>query len=1262
MNKPYVNQGYYAGRTAFTASVVLARTLQKLFLAGLALAIGALLAPTALAQPIAQGNIRSAQYRITVPPNYTGTVIITNAVELADLYTNTPAYFNVSGPLPTGCTTNLWNSESNNLYSSGQTTNLWLALNLSSVAAGSYPFKLNLGNFPGNSTNSVTNHYNFTLEVAKIWNGSTNATRDGAGNWDTAGNWSDAVPGASDIVVFRDEGGQSNLFVITTASNRLVNCTISDNKEVSSLRFAQTNGISRAHTLQIAAGKTLSITGTGGLSIWRDYVGEYNGFNADADVAFVGASATVLVSNKDANVSLLLGNQTIARLDMSQLGTFAARVKQIGFGDWSVWADNFFNLKTNGLNAPSRLLTSSILAATNLFEANFKDSNNYNNCQDRRYGFCVHSSCTGATTAQHDMWLGVTNAWFMDGVCFAGSMERVNMAFWEGYLTNALGSNVTCYAYFRGTNQSSSANTNRMSMFAVGDAAAPGWNSGNQKAVIDFRRGTIDLLVDRLYVARDRDLLTYNSQPNFQGYLFFGSGTVDANEMVLGYQQYDHQTNVNGGDGEIRGYCQGYLIVSNGTVKVNSNLTVGYTSFATDNIVDVTHYNYGRIWVGDSATLMANNIIVDGFTNVSVGNWIVVSNRGNLVISNTLGSTTKRLDSLGLVDGTVTLHIDGAKTTPYLYVTNTTTGGSSNALVIAQVNGFDTNNTHLPIFSYKVPSSTLGASFTKIIMPSPYRGIPWDDGAGQWGLNLTTNPPNYLLWKGTVSANWDATTANWKPVGGGAATTFTPGDNVAFDDTATTFNINLVNPPLLSSLDPGGVFMTNNLNKYKFTSSSSGKVKGDPQWIKRGTNEVEISAETSASMQVQQGLLTGNGSGVIGNANISSGATMAYGGSIKSGLSSAGVATLLYGGSLLGTVTVNAGGIITNLGTMTASVLSMAAGSTPATPTLLVNSNQNLGILTFSGHFTVPTNALFINAGVLTVPTTGTSQNDDMTVANGGTFRDDGQGDITVYRLTIASGGTFIPGGSGIGITTVKGNDLGTSSGRVVFSAGSTNIFKVNPAVTGAGRNTILYSYNGFQDFGASQGNPAYNGGTILIDNLGGGYTNGQSFRMFGDSISLDQNIEATGSATNAYPIMRPDPAWTNTLTWDLSNLRYLDAANHNGIIRVKTIATNSVPLTYSASIYYDAGTIITNIVGNQTNYTTNDLLVSVVEWAADHTGWKLEEQANGVAVGLRNYDTNWTEVFKARWTNLVVLTNNFTTNSGTHFYRMRSVQPVTPP
>jgi hypothetical protein len=1236
MNKPYANHDDPTGQTTAGVSVVLARLIQKLFLAGLALVTGALLAPSALAQGTGGSFVRARgpQFRITVPAGYVGTQTLTNMVEVGGITTN-PVSLYVAG-LPSGCTTNLTDGLGNDVFTTGQGTSLWLSVNMNGVAAGTYPFTLNMGNASGGGiTNHVTNHLNFVLEVAKMWVGNTNGARDGKPLWTDGAQWtSSGTPGASDDVVFQYFGGQTNIYFTNAGPtiDYLTTVTLPSSQTISSLRLAgSTNNTLNNMTFDLAD-NNLSVTGSKGLSIWRNYIAEFWAGLGTPSIAIMGTNSTLLVSNSAAKVSLLIDGQANVAWDMSRLGTFKSDVSRVGLGDWTHWPDYDNYLDNNYNGVPRRHIGTVILARTNVIRATFKDSANYNDPQRRPYAFSVGASPMSGTTAFASLWLGVTNAFLMDSVCLGGAQQSANLRFWPGYATN-----YACVATFRSTN-----GTGRMSTFTVTDAAGTNGMASNEKATIDFREGTVDMLVDRLYVSRDRDILAYNQQPSLQGFLYFGNGTIDANEVVLGYEQYSHSTNVNGGDGHIRAYCQGYLTLSNSTFKVNSNLTLGYTTFEPD--ADDSN-NYGRIWVGDNGTLMANRINVNHGTNVAgADNWIVASNRSTVILTNTLGGTNKMLSRLTFANGTLTLHLDASKTNPYVYVTNTvTTSGTSNALKIAQLNNF-TTTTHLPIFAFDPAASTFGAAFDTIILPGSYRAAPWEvpgSGAGDlgiWGIDVLTNPPKNLLWKGQVSANWNTVTTNWWDMTALKYTNFTTGDNVAFDDSATSFTVTLVNPSG-GTLVPSVINMTNT-TAYVF--NGSGRITGSPQWTKRGTGGLELDSITTAVLHVLAGTFTGNGGGAVSSAEIDTGARMDFNGNISAGLSSSGASK--FGGSMNGPLTVGTGGTVTNMGNMVVSAVTLQNAS------ILVNSNT----INYQGGLSVSSNSFFLNAGNLEVPS-GRSLNDQLTVENGGTFRDDGFGNITVNRLTVGAGGTFIPGGLGIASTIVYGNGVGTSAGRVLFAQASTNVFKVRPSTA---QTTKLLVGSGFMDFGASASTENYNGGVIQIQNLNGAtaFTNGQVFGMFGNADDVfSPQLVSTGTATNTYPNMLPNPPKMG-LYWDLRNLRYLANDTSNGIIWVRTVATNATNfLTFSLAPEFEvfSTNYTTNASVITTNYVTNDYVYTTVEWPSNHTGWRLLSQARQLTDGLHNGEglTNWTEVFRGRWTNMMLLTNTYSTNAAVFYW-----------
>ena len=55
---------------------------------------------------------------------------------------------------------------------------------------------------------------------------------------------------------------------------------------------------------------------------------------------------------------------------------------------------------------------------------------------------------------------------------------------------------------------------------------------------------------------------------------------------------------------------------------------------------------------------------------------IIINNGGTLIVSNTVAASTKKLDTLTMNGGALTLFVNGTNSTPYVYVTNFNTAGS----------------------------------------------------------------------------------------------------------------------------------------------------------------------------------------------------------------------------------------------------------------------------------------------------------------------------------------------------------------------------------------------------------------------------------------------------------------------------------------------------------------------------------------------------------------------------------------------------------
>jgi hypothetical protein len=756
-----------------------------------------------------------------------------------------------------------------------------------------------------------------------------------------------------------------------------------------------------------------------------------------------------------------------------------------------------------------------------------------------------------------------------------------------------------------------------MAMFALADQGGDNTNqvTSSAKATVDFTGGTVDMLVDRFYMSRDRVLM---GQAQALSTLTVSRGTIDANEMILGYQEHPGQTNT-------QTYCQGTLNVTNlATVKINGNLILGYVTETnigtTAGFVTDTNLNFGHLNIGPGGTVMASNIMVGGPQEKFSVNTISVANGGTLIVSNTLADPLKALDTLTITGGsTNVLHVDcNNTTTPLEYVAQLTMSGTDFIKIGAVQN---VAAVEVPLIFYTNGSATFAG---QAIMPPPPLGVAALNGVLRKDevavphvlyLDILTNAPKNLAWRGTgVSANWNSSSKNWADLNnGGVLTNFVNGDNVVFDDTAGLAATVVITDV---GMIPGSVTMTNSTYNYVF-SAGGGTLEGTALWNKWGSNPLQIDAPTTVSVLVNQGSLIGSGS--VGAVTIAAGSTISYSGNIVGGIGCAG--TGVVAGSVTGNVSLNGGtGTLTNMGTITGL-------PSLGTNTLFVNGNS----INFVGLGTcnIASNALFINDKNIT--------GDGFAV--NGTFKDNGTGIIGLREtIDFNAGSLFIPGGDSIGTTSFRpdGDTSHTNAARVTFHNGSTVIFKVDPNTVSA--TEVLSGKQAFGDNPSGQ-TPGQFGCTLIITNVSGvPYTNGQVYTLCQYYFTGD--ILPTGIATNAYPIISPNvpvPPATG-LAWDISQI------TKTGKLGIFGISTTPVTLGKSFTIGTNAVLVGTNVIVTNT-------LVTHLTWPSDHTGYAVWQQSNPDTIGL---STNWSPIFYSFTNNEFYITNITTTMPDTMFFRLQ--------
>jgi autotransporter-associated beta strand protein len=1113
-----------------------------------------LLVPSARAQ-VPTIRFRLSQNRITVPVTSSNSTTITNFVDLSDGATN--ANFDVSG-LPLGATFVLTDSNSIPLASPSITsdTNVWLQVNTTNVAEGTYLFSLNAGGLDTNGL-PVTNSFPFVLQVAHIWNGLAASNSVGVNftnfPWSAASNWLNGLPSATSDAVFTDIGAQTNGFT-DTSGIPFTNSFVDVDTVIGSLRLSQT-ALHKApyHHIQIAPGKTLTIAGPNGFSLLRDYFDEKNAALNQMNVTIDGAGGTMVVSNSTANFSVLSGgdNGTLPVLNLTNLDTFVAKVSRIGIADYQLYPN--YRLMNDALNvgrsnidqysgSPGNLGASMLSwAKTNIFSANYVDPNNYNNEFTRGYAFMLLNNeqvGIGSGTPEN-CFLGITNTFLADGICFYGASGNGTTRF----------STTNGSAFFRNVN-----GTSRVSIFTVSDGGGTNEASSNIKGTLDLSGGTVDLMADRFYLSRDRTMCSTNANAseNFSANVTFANGTVDVNTAILGYQEHTKPdwTTLNGNNGAYLGYCTASLSLNGTTFKVNNSLTLGYTA-DTNSVAHALQYRTaGQLGINSNSIATINKVICDGGLNFYDsnlrGNRITINSGGTLVLSNSIGANNYGfnqfnddptqsftnnpgpagipLDNLTMGPGGVfTLFVTPGKTNVYVRDFHST-GISPGIIKIGSLTGsFTVYPTNIPLIVYSTATPVLAADMSAI--GGTVQGYILNNTPNSTiDLFLTTNAPRTLLWKGGINNNWDLSTTNWIVATNSAPATYSLGDTAIFDDTSTVTNINLTEVVVPSQAAIGGVFITNNANVYTF-NPSGGAISGTAKIIKAGTNALIFNAAEGGQMSVMAGSV--QVSGVIGNTMtlFTNTALSILSGGIVNGVTStndlitvSNIAAIngpvkLFGGTLVndGNITVPAGN-----------------GNFIVNNNAVVTNNAD-GVLTINGNgSTTPVGEIFagcVLANFGTIPIQGSRVQIDGTYFGTGTMYDsvNSPNASAFGRLMFTNGVTALlsPGSnptnsignmSVLGRLDMSGNNPQNAAAKFLVEVDTIN--NVYDTITCVRWNNI--------------------GCIWQMTNVNGTFQSGQSFQILvnANGTAISNFVDTAG----IYPLMQPAVPGPG-LQWNLTGI-----------------------------------------------------------------------------------------------------------------------------
>jgi autotransporter-associated beta strand protein len=463
------------------------------------------------------------------------------------------------------------------------------------------------------------------VRASVLWTGADAGVPDL--NWSDRLNWQlPGAPGAGDNVIFNptDAQGASALSPPGGGASALqssyLNNIVDTNFTIASLTFTNVNG--SYHNTLISNGLTLSITnaltvGSGS----QDFGGGATEF-----VTIAGTNGTLSVNNTSGTIYVGLGSSTAgahqATLDLSALGTFTASISRLvlGAGSSSVGfglgreSAVVYLAQTNTITASlavSGTETSDTSAAAVALDIGDNDGNSGDTCY---------------------LYLGQTNAIFAGAICTARQKQSAQMVFNPAFTAITLP-----VAWFRGADGVSAVGT-----WSLGDGVAQTGSEGST-GVNDFTGGTVNALVNAMYIGRAATDTANNDAGTSTGTLTFDDGVINVGTLYLGYQP----TNT--------------AKVGQGTMNVSSNATAG----AGATLVVTGNLNLGLSSGGTGAasttgtlnltngTVLANAIVPGTNSTINLaGGWLALTNPVGTVAA-PLGTLT--LASLGTPDNSATL-------------------------------------------------------------------------------------------------------------------------------------------------------------------------------------------------------------------------------------------------------------------------------------------------------------------------------------------------------------------------------------------------------------------------------------------------------------------------------------------------------------------------------------------------------------------------------------------------------------------------------
>jgi autotransporter-associated beta strand protein len=499
-------------------------------------------------------------------------------------------------------------------------------------------------------------------------------------------------------------------------------------------------------------------------------------------------AGTTLTVNGNTTIGGQTGDGLRTSAAMVDAGTLVLKNNLSIGNNGSTGGDTGTILDLSGLsnfvfNAASGTIT---MGTGNRSAANFNLASGSNNITA---GTINANTASSSTSTSGTLSLGVgTNILNVDIINIAAQRSSCTVNFPSGSTTGGL--------RLRGAAGTDASRTTMV----VGNRTASG-SSGTTTGTLNLAGGhPVDAKLSALTVGE----CTATSPNVGTGVMEFDTGTIDTTSLLMAVDSNSGTVN-----GTVTVDTGATLIVGTGGISLVNQTSTG-TATGTLNI--------------NGGTLICSNSIVKSTSSGSTANITLTGGTVNM-ISGTIGTMASKIDNLTLNGGTtVQLNVVPGVTN---IVANSVNPNGSTTINIKSFAGLVGTMT-VPIFYYgfggdPIYQLTLGS------VPAGYTigngGQLVDDTANQT-ISVVVTPPAPIIWKGNISSSWDTSTLNW--LNGSTSSLYSDASYVQFDDTASTFTVNVA-----STVSPSGFTVNNTAHNY--TINGSGSIGGFSSLTKQGS-------------------------------------------------------------------------------------------------------------------------------------------------------------------------------------------------------------------------------------------------------------------------------------------------------------------------------------------------------------------------------------------------------------------------------------------